>query len=331
MTIGVFGATGHTGRFVVDELQRRGQRFVAIGRDEERLARLGDEHPGGEVRVAAVDDAAALDRALRGVAVVVNCAGPFLDTADEVIRAALRARAHYLDVTAEQASAEATFADHDGAAKAAGVTVVPAMAFYGGLADLLATAALKEERWTTADQIDVAVALDRWWPTAGTRRTGERNTARRFVLVDGAKTFLGESPRERAWTFPPPFGTQDVREVPLSEIVTLGRHLSVRTVRSYMNLAPLRDLNDPSLSLPSGRSEQLFALDVLVQRGGRERRVTARGRDIYAISGRLVVEAALRIADGRVTRRGAVAPGELFESRDFLAALADEMTIDYDR
>ena len=63
----------------------------------------------------------------------------------------------------------------DGPARSAGVAVVPAMAFYGGLADLLVTAAL--DGGSTADEIEVAIGLDRWWPTEGTRITGARNTS----------------------------------------------------------------------------------------------------------------------------------------------------------
>jgi short subunit dehydrogenase-like uncharacterized protein len=74
---------------------------------------------------------------LAGVAAVVNCAGPFLDTALPVVEAALRAEIPYLDVAAEQAAVQAIRA-RDADARRAGVTVLPAAAFYGGLADLLA-------------------------------------------------------------------------------------------------------------------------------------------------------------------------------------------------
>src|SRR6516225_6524612 len=134
--VAVYGAAGHTARFVLAELERRGLPAVAVGRN---AATLPADVPA---RVAAVDDAAALDAAFAGCAVVINCAGPFLDTAAPVIAAALRAGAHYLDVTAEQASAMDVFERFDAPARAAGVAVIPAAGFYGGLADLLATALL---------------------------------------------------------------------------------------------------------------------------------------------------------------------------------------------
>src|SRR5262250_550272 len=178
--IAVYGATGHTGRFVLAELSRRGWPVVAVGRDPASLERL----PGGGVRRAApLDDPAALDAALQGCCAVINCAGPFLDTASAVIEAALRARIHYLDVTAEQPSAQATLERFAKPARDAGVAVLPAGAFFGGLGDLLASAALGD--WPEADEITVAIALDSWHPTEGTRITGKRNTATRQVIRDG--------------------------------------------------------------------------------------------------------------------------------------------------
>jgi hypothetical protein len=96
-----------------------------------------------------------------------------------------------------------------------------------------------------------------------------------------------------------------------------------------MTLAPLGDLADPDLSPPpatdaSGRSDQTFLVEVRVRKGGDERRAVARGRDIYAITAPLVVEAARRLLDGvdGTGRAGVFAAGEIFEARAFLRALS---------
>jgi short subunit dehydrogenase-like uncharacterized protein len=156
--VAVLGASGHTGQFVVAELRRRGFAPIAIGRDAEKLAGLGWAEQGIAVRLASLEEPASLDRALAGALAVINCAGPFLETAD----AALHARLHYFDVTAEQASAQASLRDFDAPARAAGVFVVPAVGFFGGLGDLLATRAMGD--WNGADAIDIAIALDHSCP-----------------------------------------------------------------------------------------------------------------------------------------------------------------------
>ena len=323
-TVAVYGAYGHTARFVVDELCRHGWTPILSGRDADKLAALGKVFPDLERRLASVEDPASLDRAFDGAAGVINCAGPFLDTAVPVIEAALRARIHYLDVCAEQRAALDVFERFADAAKMAGVTVMPAMAFYGGLTDLLATAALGD--WPDADAIEIAVALDSWHPTNGTRRTGERNHYRRLVIAGGKLEPLADPPPSREWTFPMLFDTQEVVALPLAEIVTISQHVRSAEVHSYMNLAPLRDLRDPHTPTPvptdvHGRSSQIFAVDARVHRNGRTRRATVNGRDIYAITAPLVVEAMQRILDGRSKASGVVAAGQAFDARDFLESL----------
>ncbi|WP_230980662.1 hypothetical protein [Burkholderia cepacia] len=54
----------------------------------------------------------------------------------------------------------------------------------------------------------------------------------------------------------------------------------------------------------------------------RNRRATASGRDIYAVSAPIIVEAAVRLMTGHTVVSGGVRSlGELFDARDFLAAL----------
>ncbi|HET6545599.1 MAG TPA: saccharopine dehydrogenase NADP-binding domain-containing protein [Rhodanobacteraceae bacterium] len=326
-TIAVYGAYGHTGRFVVAELHKRGWTPILSGRDPVRLHAFATAYPSLDVRPASIDDPAALDRALAGTVAVLHCAGPFLDTAAPMIEAALRAGVHYLDLAAEQAAVLATFEKYSDRARDAGIVLLPAMAFYGGFADLLATAVMGDG--ARADEIGIAVALDSWLPTKGTRLTGERNTVPRVVVSGGVMAPLADSSPTRTWDFSEPFGTQEVVAVPLSEMITLSRHLHVPEIHAYMNLHPLKDLGDPATPAPvaadsSGRSAQTFLLDVVVREGDRTRRAEASGRDIYAVSAPLIVEAAVRIMRHPDRPGGAFAPGQIFDARDFLRALSPE-------
>jgi hypothetical protein len=125
---------------------------------------------------------------------------------------------------------------------------------------------------------------------------------------------------------------QRVVAVPLSEIVTIHRHVAVRHVWSYMNSAPLRDIEDPrtpgpTASDPSGRSSQRFIMDVQATSGDRRTRIAIAGYDIYAVTAPIVVEACVRVLRDPPTTGGAYAPGELFNADDFLAALAPHLKI----
>ena len=310
----VYGAYGHTGRFVAAELLRQGLTPILSGRNPARLDTMAGQFPGLEARPATVDNSHSLQNAVRGAGLVVNCAGPFLDTAIPVAAAAVRAGAHYLDVTAEQAAVQEVYRAHQELEWRTDVAVIPAMAFYGGLADLLATAAAAD--WETSDEITVAIGLDRWWPTEGTRNTGRRNTATRLV-VDGGRLVPAPSPAPlRDWEFPAPLGRQTVTGNPFTEIITMAHHLAASRIDTYLTTAALQDIRNPATPAPpavdeAGRSAQQFVVDVVVRRGEQERRISAAGRDIYAVTAPLVVEAARRLIDGRAKVQGASAPGEV--------------------
>lgn len=316
--VAVYGATGHTGKFVVNALRRRGLPVIAVGRD---VSGLSADLAG---RTARIDDAAALDRAFAGCAVVINCAGPFLDTATPIIEAALRVKCSYIDVTAEQSSAKAVFDDYHELALAAGITLVPAAGFYGGLADLLATALAGGGN---ADEITTAIALDHWWPTEGTRITGARNSTPRMIVVNGKLVPMLLPAQKIDWAFDLPFGVQPMVALPFSEIVTMGRHLSVGAINSFLSTAPLEELRDTATRAPvavdaQGRSAQRFMMEVVVANAHGKHHALATGQDIYAVSAPIVVEAAARILDPSFNRHGALALGQAFDARDFLNALS---------
>jgi hypothetical protein len=328
----VFGAYGHTGRFVVSELRRRGWTPILSGRDPAKLAGLGTALAHADIRPASAEDPASLDAAIAGAAAVINCAGPFATTAAPVIEAALRARIPYLDVAAEIEANADTFEHFSGRARDAGIVIVPAMGFYGGLGDLLATAAIGD--WSAADEICIAYGLDSWQPTSGTRVAGQvsrrRRDGRRIVFSDGRFEYRTDSAPSLEWTFPAPLETQPViGEFTMADTLTISRHLRTAQIRSYMTRAAVDDLSDPEVAPPeaadeSGRSAQTFLVEVVVRRRGKERRAVASGRDIYAISAPLVVEAARRVVGGLVESPGAFTAGEAFDARDFLTSLSPE-------
>jgi saccharopine dehydrogenase-like NADP-dependent oxidoreductase len=334
--VAVFGAYGHTGRFVVAELRERGFVPVLSGRDAGKLRALAASHPGLEVRPASVDDPGSLDRALAGTAAVINCAGPFATTAAPVIEAALRAGVPYVDVAAEIEANVDTFAHFADRARATGAVVVPAMAFYGGLGDLLTTAAMGD--WTAADEAHIAYGLSGWHPTAGTRAAGavsrQRRGDRRVRYRNGRLEYHRDDLPTVRWSFPDPMGRRDVvGEFTMADVVTVPSHLSIPDVRTYMTVEAARDVSAADTPAPAeaderGRSAQTFLVDVVVRSGGRERRAVARGRDIYAVTAPLAVEAVDRVLTGRTRTTGVASAGEIFDAPDFLRALSAHLSVE---
>ena len=123
----IYGATGYTGRLVAQHAVEAGLQPILAGRNRaavEALAQaLGVEH-----RCFALDDAGALNAGLRGMGVVLHCAGPFSQTSRPMADACLRAGVHYLDITGEIEVMEALAARAD-EARSAGVMLMPGCGF----------------------------------------------------------------------------------------------------------------------------------------------------------------------------------------------------------
>jgi len=302
--VAVLGAGGHTGSFVVAELRRRGMTPIPCGR------------------------ATDLDLALRDADAVINCAGPFAATAAPTIESAIRVGIPYLDVTAELEVVTDTFAGY----AEAGIPIVPAVAFYGGLGDLLATAAMGN--WPVADHLTIAYALSSWRPTPGTTATGrvsaQRRNGRRIAYTGHRLQFrAGDAPRTE-WTFPAPIGTRPVvGEFTMADSATIPTHLDTPEISTFMSSNAVDDLHaaDPSGPVAvdeHGRSAQTFLVEVVARSGGVERRAVASGRDIYAVTAPLVVEAAFRILAGAGDTAGVASVGARFDAKDFLSSLSPQ-------
>lgn len=296
--IAIYGATGYTGRQVVDEVRRRGHDAVPLTRAD-----------------AGVGDADGLTAAIAGSSVVINCAGPFAGTAEPLVAAAVDAGVHYLDITAEQPVAQALFASWDAPARAAGIAVVPAMGFYGGLGDLLAADAAAGLE--NVDRLTVAYAVDNWLLTQASRDTAA-------IMREGRGDV---PPRFGTFAYPAPIGDAPVMEdYPLPEAVSVPRHVPAREVRVVMAAATLQEILAPDAPAPgavddAARARSRFTIVADAERAGDLRRTVARGQDIYGITAPIVVQAALALIDAGPT--GALSPAQAFPAPAFLEFLAD--------
>ncbi len=101
----VYGASGYTGRLTCEALTRFGIPFIAAGRSHDRLDAVARElSASGAVcqTIAVPHEQDALSELLSGTRVVINTSGPFSLLGLPVVRAALAAGVHYLDITGEQ-------------------------------------------------------------------------------------------------------------------------------------------------------------------------------------------------------------------------------------
>jgi short subunit dehydrogenase-like uncharacterized protein len=352
MKIAVYGAGGYTGRLVAAELGRRGTDRVLVGRGRERLEAAASAAGGGEVRIAGLDDHAALAAALDDCDAVVNCAGPFTSLGEPVVRAAIAAGTHYVDTTAEQLYVQRIFEGCGDAAAAAGVTVVPACGYDIVPGDLLSH--LTGERVEPVELLTLAYDIRDFGMTRGSARSVLVMYTGGEVAYGGGEWRPGGGPTRR----PPVRFPGDARAAatvrwPAGEIVTVPRHLKVRDVEVVMRgdalvpgpIAPVAPTLMPMMTaimktplsggldwlvgkLPEGPAEAkrrrarfAFVAEATAA-DGRSARGVLEGEDVYATTAAIAVEGATRLAAGGV-RAGVLAPAEAFDPAGFLDAFAD--------
>jgi short subunit dehydrogenase-like uncharacterized protein len=118
----IYGATGFTGSLVAHEALRRGLDFEIAGRSEGKLAALSAEL-NVPFHVFSVDDMDGWKKSLEGKTALLNIAGPFSETADQAMEAAIKFKVHYFDITAE-VDIYRLAESKDAAAKAAGIMLL---------------------------------------------------------------------------------------------------------------------------------------------------------------------------------------------------------------
>jgi len=100
MSFLIYGASGFTGKLIVDLAVKKGLRPVIAGRTEEKIKPLAQQY-GLDYLTFGLENQATLVRHLKQFPLVLNCAGPFSRTAQPMVEACLVAKTHYLDITGE--------------------------------------------------------------------------------------------------------------------------------------------------------------------------------------------------------------------------------------
>ena len=123
----LYGATGFVGDMTSRLAIDYGLRPILAGRDAVKLENLAAEL-GVECRIFDLRDPHKIEQALKDAAVVLHCAGPYVDTSKPMVEACLRTGTHYLDLTGEIPVYEA-LAARDAEAKARGIMLLPGAGF----------------------------------------------------------------------------------------------------------------------------------------------------------------------------------------------------------
>lgn len=335
MKIAVYGANGFTGKLVAAELARQGVELVLAGRDLARLRAAARQigAADAEPRAGAIDEPAALRDVFASCAAVVNWVTPFSLFGEPVVRAAIAAGSHYVDIAGEQQYLRRIFDTYADEAERAGVTVVPAMTDDGLPGDLIASLTAA---WI-GDVDDVTIA-DLRIPAGASRGTARMALSNIEELQSGGLTYeegrWATGAQVRLTSITPP-GDQDavpVVKFPLPGVVTVPRHVTAGRVEGVIraDVAALFTSVTAELidSMPEGPDEKarragqwLMMAQATSSSSGRRARGVVRGTDGYGVTAVIAAEGARLLASGGL-KAGVLAPAQAFDAAGFLETLA---------
>lgn len=170
----IYGANGYTGRLIAEEAVARGARPVLGGRNGASVASLA-ERLGCRAEAFDVHSRHEVELAVRKVRTVVNCAGPFSQTAYELATACVAAGVNYLDISGEVHEIERIFS-LDALAQRSGSVLVPGVGY--AHSDCLCA--------SVASQLDAPVSLALAFQGFGSASRGTVRTALEDLARGGA-------------------------------------------------------------------------------------------------------------------------------------------------
>jgi len=170
----IYGSYGYTGRLIVEQAVKEGLHPILAGRAESVLRAQANEH-SLEYRAFDLNNASALNNAIREVDAVLHCAGPFSLTFKDMVAACIAQGRHYVDISGEIEEFEA-IARLDGAARHANVMLLPGGGFDVVPSDCLA--AYVGKKLPEASKLELYITSIRSGISRGTARSGIENMHR---------------------------------------------------------------------------------------------------------------------------------------------------------
>jgi len=167
----VYGASGFSGRLVVEYLREYNVPFIAAGRNQAKLEEVMKQVPGIETaqfEIAEVGNSVEeLANLFAGSKVVCNTVGPFIYSGPQVIEACLEAGCHYLDISGEQEWIRQVATKWSGPFAQRGLLAAPATAFMSAPSDAAARLCLENKGIDTLETL----TMFRGMPTFGSTQT----------------------------------------------------------------------------------------------------------------------------------------------------------------
>ena len=228
----IYGANGYTGRLTVKEAKKRGMQPILAGRNRKAIEMMASE-TGFDGRVFDLDDSAATIEGLKGVSMVLHCAGPFSATSQQMIDACLETHCHYLDISGE-ISVFANAHRQSDEARHADIVLIPGVGFDVVPTDCLAA--------TLVDMLPAATSMTLAFKADGSMSPGTAKTSIEGLAGGGCIRENGNLKWvPRAWKsrdIPFASGKRFAMTIPWGDVFTAYVSTGVPDIEVYMAASP---------------------------------------------------------------------------------------------
>lgn len=229
----IYGATGYTGSLIVHEAARRGLDFEIAGRTELKLAALAAEF-NIPYHVFPVGDIEGWKNSLQGKTALLNIAGPFSETAEQAMEAAIQFKVHYFDITAE-VDIYRLAESKDAAAKAAGIMLMSGVGLFATYDPLVVHTA---KRVKNPVAIRAAFKYSGGFTPGSVASSSNIINAGLLVRKNGEIKKLTEAPSA---AFDLGDGPEDFSLMPLGGVVLSFKSTGIPDIEEYFKMAVAPD------------------------------------------------------------------------------------------
>lgn len=163
----LYGANGFTAQLMIDGLKSLPVELIVAGRNHDTIRTLANAH-GLPYRHFPLKHQTTIKKNLEDINLLINCAGPFSETALPLVKAALKTGCHYFDITGEINVFKDLYKLNE-EAKKAGIALIPGLGFDIAPSDCLAR--LVADKVKDPCSLVLAVIPEGTRPSHGTLKT----------------------------------------------------------------------------------------------------------------------------------------------------------------
>jgi short subunit dehydrogenase-like uncharacterized protein len=337
MKVVVIGAYGYTGRLICMELREAGISFAIAGRNSEKLAALQAELAlTGPCLAGDIRDEKFVSALMDHAGLLINCAGPFAQESQQLLRAVAKSGQIYLDISGEVGFLKMSRETYHETAKKSGALIIHGCAFESAIADCVLQLAARNHSslgevrtfyWFNTKRISpgsrITMKLAKFYPVWNiyNRAWAENSSSNQYDV-----TWENEGQVYKALIYPLPeiaFAAWNYNPVVAASYLLLSpdearfaRAVPAADEDISVVLEELKKKKQVGPSEAERRDHRSVILVSAVFDGGVHENIKVECRDMYRVTAQIICNSVLKLRESRGHFAGVLSPAAIFEKEE---------------